>query len=89
MLVPSHGERMQSSRASKVLAQSTVVHAHRVSLLQADFYPLLEEWLASPAGTESRNNIIRAANGTIVTSQLGAFHSAPNDQVKACSSPAL
>ena len=49
--------------------------------MQAQFYPLLRQWLASPAGSESRNNIIRAANGTIITSQLGAVHSPPNDEV--------
>ena len=49
--------------------------------VQAQFYPLLRQWLASPAGSESRNNIIRAANGTIITSQLGAVHSPPNDEV--------
>lgn len=49
--------------------------------LQAQFYPLLRQWLASPAGSESRNNIIRAANGTIITSQLGAVHSPPNNEV--------
>lgn len=50
--------------------------------VQAQFYPLLRQWLASPAGSESRNNIIRAANGTIITSQLGAVHSPPNDEVR-------
>jgi hypothetical protein len=50
-------------------------------LLQAQFYPLLRSWLASSAGTESRNNVIRAANGSIITSQLGAVHSPPNNQV--------
>lgn len=50
--------------------------------MQAEFYPLLRQWLASPAGSESRNNIIRAANGTIITSQLGAVHSPPNDEVR-------
>jgi hypothetical protein len=49
--------------------------------VQAQFYPLLRQWLASAAGSESRNNIIRAANGTIITSQLGAVHSPPNDEV--------
>jgi hypothetical protein len=60
---------------------SHVAQGPAASLLQARFYPLLREWLASSAGSESRNNIICAANGTIITSQLGVVHSPPNDQV--------
>ncbi len=50
--------------------------------VQAQFYGLLNEFLNSTAGTDSRNNIVFADNGTILTSQLGFAHTASYNQVR-------
>ena len=48
---------------------------------QDQFYGLLGGWLATPDGSNNRNHLVIAANGTILASQLGFTHTASFDQV--------
>ena len=49
--------------------------------VQAQFYGLLDEYLTSAAGADALNDVVLAANGTIVTSQLAFSHTASYNQV--------